>query len=81
MPDAAQRKSIWTRSFSSQTVFEDSISWDAISRDYELTGGAIMNVVQYASIMAMSRGERMIRQADILQGIRREYQKEGRMPR
>lgn len=81
MPDAAQRKSIWTRSFSSQTAFEDSISWDAISRDYELTGGAIMNVVQYASIMAMSRGERMIRQADILQGIRREYQKEGRMPR
>ena len=81
MPDAAQRKAIWTRSFSTQTEFEDSISWDDIAREYELTGGAIMNVVQYASVMAMSRGERTIRLRDILQGVRREYQKEGKMPR
>ena len=81
MPDADRRKTIWTRSFSQQTEFEESINWDALSRDYELTGGAIMNVVQYASVMAMSRGERTIRQVDILQGIRREFQKEGKMPR
>ena len=81
MPDAGRRKAIWTRSFSPRTEFEDAINWDTIARDYELTGGAIMNVVQYASVMAMSRGERIIRQADILQGIRREFQKEGKMPR
>lgn len=81
MPDADQRKAIWTRSFSPETEFEDAISWDAIARDYELTGGSIMNVVQYASIMAMSRGERIIRHRDILQGVRREYQKEGKIPK
>ena len=81
MPDAAQRKAIWTSSFSDKTEFEESISWDDIARDYELTGGSIMNVVQYASVLAMSRGESIIREEDILHGIRREYQKEGKMPR
>ena len=81
MPDADQRKAIWTRSFSPQTEFEDAISWETVAKDYELTGGAIMNVVQYASVMAMSRGENVIRLRDILQGVRREYQKEGKIPR
>jgi ATPases of the AAA+ class len=44
MPDADQRKAIWTRSFSPQTEFEDAISWETVAKDYELTGGAIMNV-------------------------------------
>lgn len=79
MPDAAHRKAIWTSAFSNRTSFEDSISWDEIAAKYELTGGAIMNVVQYSSVMAMSRGETVILLKDILKGIHREYHKEGKM--
>lgn len=79
MPDAVQRKTIWTSAFSKCTSFEKAISWDELAEKYELTGGAIMNVVQYSSVMAMSRGETVIRLNDILKGIYREYHKEGRM--
>ena len=79
MPNAAQRKQIWLSAFSEKTEFEEQVNWDEISRKYELAGGAIMNVVQYASIMAMSRGENLIRLEDILVGIRREFSKEGKV--
>jgi len=79
VPDAAQRKAIWVNSFSVCTTFEETVSWEEIAAKYELTGGAIMNVVQFASVMAMSRGETVIRREDILKGIRREYHKVGKM--
>lgn len=79
MPDAAQRKKLWLSAFSECTVFDSQLNWDDISRKYELSGGSIMNIVQYASVMAMSRGENLIRQEDVLVGIRREFSKEGKV--
>ena len=37
-----------------------------------------MNVVRYASLMALKRNSTIIKQADIEAGIRREFTKEGR---
>jgi len=45
----------------------------------EMSGGMIMNVVRYASLQAISRGERILREQDLLDGIRREYAKESRV--
>jgi len=79
MPNPEQRKQLWLSAFSDKTSFEDIKALDDISRKYELTGGSIMNVVQFASVMAMSRGETVIRTEDILLGIRRELSKEGKV--
>lgn len=79
VPDHVLRKKLWKASFSDKTVFEESIDWDDISQRYEMTGGTIMNVVQYSSLMAMSRGENVIRLDDVIAGIKREYLKEGKM--
>jgi len=49
-----------------------------IAETYDISGGTIMNVVRYASLMALSRGETTILRRDLEEGIRREYQKEGR---
>lgn len=79
MPDAEQRERLWRGTFSKETKFEPAVDLKTISSKYELAGGSILNVVQYCSIMAMSRGEKIIRNEDILEGIRRELLKEGKM--
>ena len=45
---------------------------------YELSGGAIMNVVRYASLMSLSRGSNTILLSDLETGAHKELQKEGR---
>lgn len=79
MPDAEQRERLWRGTFSKETEFEPLVDMKMISEKYELAGGSILNVVQYCSIMAMSRGEKIIRNEDIIEGIRRELLKGGKM--
>lgn len=79
MPDAEQRERLWRETFSPDCVFEPELDLKVLAKQYEMAGGSILNVVQYASLMAMSRGENVIRKADALEGIRREFQKEGKV--
>lgn len=79
MPDALQRERIWRETFSELCIFDDDVNLSAIAVKYELSGGSIVNVVQYCSVMAMSRGENRIRNCDLIEGIRREFQKEGKI--
>ena len=81
MPDAEQREQLWRNTFSPQCVFDEETDLKEIAKKHELAGGSILNVVQYASVMAMSRNEKVIRNADIIEGIRREFQKDGKMMR
>ena len=78
VPDEGQRLCLWKNTFSSKTVFDDAVDLDEIAKKYEITGGAILNVVQYASLKAMSRGSNIIKNCDIVDGIRREFHKEGK---
>lgn len=79
MPDPVQRERLWRNTFSSHSIMADDVDLSKISEKYELAGGSIINVVQYASIMAISRGENVIRKEDINEGIKREFQKEGKL--
>lgn len=79
MPAVEQRERIWRDAFSSCCIFEDKVDWSEIAKRYELSGGSIVNVVQFSSVMAMSRGENIIRKDDIEEGISREYAKVGKV--
>lgn len=81
MPNAEQRERLWRNTFSPKCRFDKETDLHEIAKRHELAGGSILNVVQYASILAMSRKEKTIRNADILEGIRREFQKEGKVMR
>lgn len=81
MPDAEQRERLWRETFSASCSFENDLDLKELATKYEMSGGSILNVVQYASLMAMSRGETLIRKADAMEGIRREFQKEGKVMR
>ncbi|MEM6272784.1 MAG: ATP-binding protein [Bacteroidota bacterium] len=77
-PEASQRAVIWQNSFSSVRNLDPAVRFDVIAQNYELTGGEIVNILRYVVTRFYSDEERLITQEDILVGIRREMQKEGR---
>jgi len=79
VPKQAERKRLWTDAFSSKAELEELIELGRIAERYEMTGGMIMNVVRYASIMALSRGGNRVLLEDVEEGVRRELLKEGRV--
>ena len=79
MPNAAQRLTLWKSSFPEKARLAEDVDIEAISNKYDISGGSIMNVVQYASLMALGRGSDIITSEDIIEGIRTEYRKEGKI--
>lgn len=79
MPNAEERKKLWLATFSEKSYLEKSIDIADIANRYELAGGAILNVVQYCSLMTISRNDTCIKYDDLIEGIRREFVKEGRV--
>lgn len=78
MPKPKQRLQLWENTFSKKTTFADGVELEKISKDHEISGGSIMNVVRYCSLLAMNRADRVIYQEDIIEGIRKEFLKEGK---
>jgi AAA+ superfamily predicted ATPase len=78
MPGPEQRLQLWKQSFSEKTVLEPAVNLEQIAARHEMTGGAIINVTRYASLMALKRGSTTILNRDLLTGIRKEFGKEGK---
>ncbi|WP_217493593.1 ATP-binding protein [Mucilaginibacter sp. PPCGB 2223] len=80
MPGPEQRRQLWRNAFSGKTVFEPMLSqkFDEIAVKYELAGGAIINIVRYCSLMAIKRGDNIMKYDDVLEGIRKEFRKDGK---
>ncbi|MEJ2407893.1 MAG: ATP-binding protein [Novosphingobium sp.] len=78
MPDEGARLRIWQDCFAGQAFrISDKVDFADIARRHEMTGGAIINVLRYACLMAVQRDPAMIETHDLLDGIRREKQKDG----
>jgi hypothetical protein len=80
MPRPAERLRLWKSSFSPACRLESRIRLPEIAERYELAGGSILNVVRYCSLMALQRKSDEILLPDLQEGVRREYQKEGKTP-
>lgn len=78
IPQADQRALLWQQGFSAKTPLENKASIPEISKKYELSGGVIMNVVQYATMQMLKDNNPEIRYKDIIEGIKRELKKSGR---
>jgi hypothetical protein len=77
-PGPAERYRLWSESLPPAFSLEPTLDLDEIARQIDLSGGAIVNVVHYAVLMALDEGVTCIRREDLLAGIRRELQKEGK---
>jgi hypothetical protein len=77
-PQAKERFRLWKNSFSPTCHIPSDQELERLAQQYEISGGNIMNVVQYASLMALNRNDNRITLEDITQGIRKEFNKEGK---
>ncbi len=75
MPTPDERRLIWQKGFSTSCTFEDQVDINEISKRYDLSGGSIMNVVQHTSLKALERASNVILFKDLVEGVKREYQK------
>jgi hypothetical protein len=78
MPKQSERYRLWENAFSEKTTLEDQVNLSEIATKYELSGGSIMNVVRYATLMTLKKESTVITLDDLHEGIRKEYQKEGK---
>jgi hypothetical protein len=78
LPNAEQRLRLWKNNFPEVCTLEKIIDIEKIATRYELSGGAIINVVRYCCLKTLEKNSETILLLDIENGIRRELHKEGR---
>jgi AAA+ superfamily predicted ATPase len=78
IPRPEERLLLWRQGFSQQAQLDKTLDLEKISQEHNLSGGSIMNVIRYASLEALKNERTLIAGEDVLQGIRREYAKEGK---
>ncbi len=78
MPAPEQRLQLWQNAFAGTCELDDDIDLQQLATDYELTGGAIINVLRYCAMTAIGRGHKRVSCAGIMDGIRREFRKDNR---
>lgn len=78
IPTPDMRAELWMKAFGKDFQLAPSVNIKEISKDYELSGGAITNVLRYCGLRAISRQDNLIGKEDIYAGIRKELIKEGK---
>lgn len=78
MPDAELRLRLWKGVLGDGVGLDDDVDLMSLAEDHILSGGAILNVVRYSAIVALQEERNSIREADLLEGVRKEFRKEGR---
>jgi hypothetical protein len=78
MPDADQRLRLWQGAIGSRNRLSQDVDLVQLADAYELTGGAIVNVIRYGAISAMQAGREAIAASDLVRGITKELRKEGK---
>ena len=79
MPEASARLKIWENAFSYTGLLSKDVDLKEVAEKYVLSGGAIMNVLQYCAIRAAAKEKPSVDRKDLLNGIQRELLKEGKI--
>ena len=79
MPNPAERLKLWGKAIPDTYQLASNVDLQNIADRYELAGGSIMNVVRFCALKAAIRKENNILLQDLLEGLRKEYKKSGRM--
>lgn len=78
MPTATERLQLWKNAFSGVCTLHEEIDLEKIAEDYELAGGAIINVLRYCALAAVRRKDTVVTHRELIAGIRKEFKKENR---
>ena len=78
MPTKEERLRLWKNGFSRSVALDKAIDLPEIAKKYEISGGAIINIIQHCSLRTLGRNSHVIKLNDVIDGIRREYHKNRR---
>jgi energy-coupling factor transporter ATP-binding protein EcfA2 len=78
IPKAEQRRQIWQSIWPDHAPQAEDVEADWLAKKFELSGGNIRNVALASAFLA-AEDEQPIQQRHIIQAVRREYQKLGRI--
>ncbi len=80
-PGVEERVRLWQNAFPAEVKLSDDIDIRGLAQNYEFTGAEITNIVQFASLRSLDRNEELLLFSDLYEGIKREFEKEGRVRR
>ncbi|WP_290676720.1 AAA family ATPase [Aquabacterium sp.] len=78
LPRAPERLRLWREAFPPVAQLAPDVDLPRLAQQHEISGGTIMNVVRYACLRTLGRGEHIVQAHDVEEGLRRELLKEGR---
>lgn len=78
-PTKEERVALWKHNIPEKAKLAEKIDLEKIAADYDITGSNIINAIQYASIQTIAKDTVEISKEDLLNGIKKEYIKEGKM--
>ncbi|MEM6342501.1 MAG: ATP-binding protein [Bacteroidota bacterium] len=81
LPAPDERQKLWEAAFPPEVQLSPEVDFGNLAAKYELSGAEIMNIMQYCCLQCLENEQQFLQEATILQGIRREYLKEGRIMR
>ena len=77
-PDEASRCRIWSGIWPSEVPLSEEMDLDFVARQFKLSGGNIKNIALAAAFLA-AEADSLVTMSHVLQGIKREYQKMGKV--
>lgn len=77
-PTPEERERIWKNAFPEKMGFGNNNDVPSLVKQYDLSGGNIINIVQYACLKTLEKGNKVIFLEDVIEGIKREMHKEGK---
>ncbi|MGG6229313.1 ATP-binding protein [Tenacibaculum sp. SDUM215027] len=77
-PNYDERLMLWKNNLPNKIELEESITIEELAKKFNITGANIVNAVQYACLRTIANKESKILKQYILEGVKREYTKEGK---
>lgn len=78
MPVASERLLLWQKSMPGNLQINPLVNLEELAGKYEMSGASILNAVHYAALQCYAANSGTINQADLVNGIRKEFFKEER---
>ena len=79
VPSYGERLKLWENNLPKGIKIAEDVNLNEISKKYDITGANIVNIIQYACLRTIEDENESINLNHLLQGIKKEYAKEGKM--
>jgi len=79
VPSYSERLLLWKNNLPKGIRIAEDVNLNELSKKYDITGANIVNIIQYACLRTLEDKNENIKLDHLLQGIKKEYAKEGKM--